>query len=134
MTGGLNNPMNVRATSILWDGETTKAGDAFESFDTLEHGVRAGMKCLLAAIHKHGCTTMGQVVNRYAPASDGNQPARYTAFLEAGLGLKHGACIADKVTDPTFVEKWAALVARFETGRVIAMDVLVAAARDVLGL
>jgi chromosome condensin MukBEF complex kleisin-like MukF subunit len=83
---GRNDPMNVRRTTIAWRGEVPGSGP-FEDFDTLENGVRAGMRCTLAAYREHGCNTVLAYISRYAPAADHNNTFDYAVFVADFLGV-----------------------------------------------
>ena len=75
MTRGLrnNNPLNIRSTGVhgnQWRGKVADAG-GFVRFDTVEHGIRASVK-VLKTYRRKGLTTITGIINRFAPAGDGN--------------------------------------------------------------
>lgn len=89
--GGINNPGNIRNTAIKWGGEVTQPGEAFESFDTLENGIRAMYKNLLAYKSKYGIDTITAIINRWAPNSDGNNESAYVSAIVKYTGLNANA-------------------------------------------
>lgn len=81
-----NNPGNLRASdSNQWLGKTTQPGDAFESFDTMEHGIRA-RALTYSAYLREGANTITQIAARSGPASDGNDIASQIAAYRQALG------------------------------------------------
>ncbi|MFO5485522.1 hypothetical protein, partial [Klebsiella pneumoniae] len=74
-----NNPGNIEAGSNSWDGQAGSDG-RFAKFVTPEHGIRALGKNLLS-YHRQGYDTVSEIVNRWAPASDGNNTEAYIAAL-----------------------------------------------------
>ena len=85
--GGKNNPGNIRNTSIKWGGEITQPGDVFESFDTIENGVRAMYLNLLACRNIHGDRTIRQIICRWAPPTDKNNTEGYISFVSKRTGI-----------------------------------------------
>lgn len=74
-----NNPGNIEAGSNSWDGQAGSDG-RFAKFVTPEHGIRALGKNLLS-YQQQGYDTVSEIVNRWAPASDGNNTEAYIAAL-----------------------------------------------------
>ncbi|HDK6244610.1 TPA: hypothetical protein MXD78_003304 [Klebsiella quasipneumoniae] len=74
-----NNPGNIEAGSNSWDGQAGSDG-RFAKFVTPEHGIRALGKNLLS-YQREGYDTVSEIVNRWAPASDGNNTEAYIAAL-----------------------------------------------------
>lgn len=61
------NPFNIKKSSNNWLGKVISDKDpTFEVFDTLEHGLRAGIKLLVNYI-KHGYDTPSKIISRFAP-------------------------------------------------------------------
>ncbi|MBA6160577.1 hypothetical protein HGK53_16135 [Klebsiella variicola] len=75
----INNPGNIEAGSNSWDGQAGSDG-RFAKFVTPEHGIRALGKNLLS-YQRQGYDTVSEIVNRWAPASDGNNTEAYIAAL-----------------------------------------------------
>lgn len=85
----LNNPFNIEKTDIHWLGKCYLSADpTFEQFDTMEHGLRAGFKDLLAAFNEHKRTTIKTIVTAYAPPEENDTDAycaavcKYTGYGE----------------------------------------------------
>ncbi|HHB7461288.1 TPA: hypothetical protein ACN7LN_001294 [Klebsiella pneumoniae] len=74
-----NNPGNIEAGSNSWDGQAGSDG-RFAKFVTPEHGILALGKNLLS-YQRQGYDTVSEIVNRWAPASDGNNTEAYIAAL-----------------------------------------------------
>ena len=83
-----NNPFNIKKSSSSWLGKLSSSrwpgqvkGDdnVFESFDTLEHGTRAGLKLLFNYVKK-GYNTPRKIINRFAPSSE-NDTKSYLRFV-----------------------------------------------------
>ncbi len=81
-----NNPGNIEAGKNTWDGQTGSDG-RFAKFVTPEHGIRALGKNLMS-YGSQGYDTVNEIVNRWAPASDGNNTAAYVKALCSELGVK----------------------------------------------
>lgn len=73
-----NNPLNIRLSSNKWQGEVVPSGDkSFCQFKTMAYGFRAAMVNIRSYITKHNCNTLQEIINRWAPWSDGNNPVGY---------------------------------------------------------
>ena len=73
MSRGLrnNNPGNIRRGNFRYKGEKAKSSDAeFRQFESMEWGSRAMFMLLHTYELKHGCRTIRQMINRYAPPSE----------------------------------------------------------------
>ena len=70
----------------------------FEQFEDFVFGTRAMIKLLSGYIDK-GFNTVLKIVNRYAPASDGNAPLVYAEMIadRVGVGVNE-VLTADKAT------------------------------------
>lgn len=75
-----NNPGNLR-TGEPWRGKIGSDSAGFVRFRDYQHGIRAALKVLQTYYNKHGLRTWEQVANRWAPYSDGNNPAKYAQLL-----------------------------------------------------
>ena len=70
MSRGLrnNNLGNIRLGSFRYKGEKAESSDtAFRQFESIEWGYRAMFVLLHTYAKKHGCCTLRQMINRYAP-------------------------------------------------------------------
>ncbi len=74
-----NNPLNIRINNYNnWKGEIKPSTDgSFCQFQTMAYGFRAAMVTIRTYIRKHNCKTIQEIINRWAPWSDGNNPTNY---------------------------------------------------------
>lgn len=89
MTRGLflNNPMNIRISPEPWRGKVKPSrDDEFETFDSPENGIRAGVKIILTYRYKYGLDTIRSIINRWAPPSENNTSA-YIDDVSDRVGL-----------------------------------------------
>ena len=71
-----NNPLNLRKTSIGWRGKKLEGTDPdFEQFDNMYNGIRAALVNIRTMVRVHGCTTVEDVIRRWAPASENDTEA-----------------------------------------------------------
>ena len=67
------NPGNIRHSKVRYRDEVTPSRDAeFREFRTIEAGYRAMFVLLHTYRLKHGCTTLREMISRYAPPSENN--------------------------------------------------------------
>lgn len=79
-----NNPCNLRnVPGTVWHGQIGIDDSGFCIFDTPENGIRAGAKTLIAYQAKHGLTTIGQMINRWAPPVENDTDAYVIAVCKA---------------------------------------------------
>lgn len=102
-----NNPLNIRKGNN-WKGERHPQTDkAFEEFQTMEMGIRAGFKLLKNYITGYGgktqpINTITKIVRRWAPPTE-NATQRYIDFVCKDAGIMPMQII--KFTDrPTMVK------------------------------
>ncbi|NML43509.1 hypothetical protein HHL11_07100 [Ramlibacter sp. G-1-2-2] len=78
-----NNPGNLRS----WPGAGSAGG--FATFATPQAGLSAMGKNLMAYQDKYGINTLGGVINRWAPAGDGNNVPAYLSDVsrQTGFGI-----------------------------------------------
>lgn len=82
-----NNPLNIRySASNNWQGKGGDNGSGFEQFDTPDHGFRAGIKLMRNHINA-GNNTLSSLINKWAPASDNNNPAQYAQSVSQQTGI-----------------------------------------------
>ncbi|HDS5448912.1 hypothetical protein [Klebsiella pneumoniae] len=109
-----NNPGNIEAGSNPWEGQTGSDG-RFATFATPEHGIRALGKNLLS-YQRQGYDTVSEIVNRWAPASDGNNTDAYIKALCSALGV--GANDPLDVSNPKTLAALCAGIVKHENGSV----------------
>lgn len=74
------NPGNIRCGSA-WKG-LIGSEKGFCRFDSMAFGVRALLVVLRTYHYKYRLDTIRSIVNRFAPASDGNDTGAYIRFVE----------------------------------------------------
>lgn len=73
MSRGLrnNNPGNIRRGGFRYKGEKATSEDAeFRQFESMEWGYRAMFVLLYTYAVKYDCSTLRQMIERYAPPSE----------------------------------------------------------------
>lgn len=81
-----NNPFNIRKSNSRWLGKIKGVDNEFETFDTLEHGYRAGLKLLLTYYKKYKLHSYGAILNRFAPSIENNLD-KYKSYLFINTGV-----------------------------------------------
>ncbi|EMF8324617.1 bacteriophage protein [Serratia marcescens] len=127
-----NNPGNIEASDKNpWEGQTGSDG-RFAKFETPEHGIRALGKNLLS-YQRQGYDTVAEIVNRWAPPSDGNKHNdNYIKALCDALGV--GADDQIDVSNPRTLAALCAGISRQETGAKIPDEQIGAGVSAALGL
>lgn len=83
-----NNPLNIRISSTKWLGKVSPNSDgAFEQFSEIKYGYRAAIKTLRTYYYTHGLRTLRQIINRWAPKEDGNNPTSYANRVAQSAGI-----------------------------------------------
>jgi hypothetical protein len=82
-----NNPGNLKASGDQWWGMTGVDPDGFVQFDSPENGQRAAGINLANQAKLHGINTLGGLIGKYAPASDGNDETSYVAAVSRATGI-----------------------------------------------
>ena len=112
-----NNPGNIRNSDATdWKGEApamAKRDNTFEEFTDMAHGYRALIKLLQNYRHKHGCKTIADFINRWAPRSENNTSGYITRVCkEMEVPTTFVPDVADKGTMCAF----AAAISQVENG------------------
>lgn len=84
-----NNPGNIKRAANNWVGKVPYAQSSdsvFEQFSYYVYGVRAMIKLLQNYI-AGGNNNIARIINRWAPASDNNNPQAYIAHVVGKTGL-----------------------------------------------
>lgn len=112
-----NNPGNIRKPKNAggnWMGLARMQSDpAFLQFATMTYGCRALIKTLQTYTHKHGLSTVEQIINRWAPPVENNTSA-YVKHVAKALGVAPDEAI--DVKDPQTYITLAKAIARHENG------------------
>lgn len=82
-----NNPLNIRQSQNAWLGKVKGVDKSFETFDNMEHGIRAAFIILRTYIRKHGCRYVSDLIQRFAPANENDTEA----YIERVLKLSNTA-------------------------------------------
>ena len=94
-----NNPANIRVVpNQKWLGSMpvgTRGETAFVVFTNSEYGIRALLKILITYMSKRGCKTTRSIIERYAPASDGNNTSRYYDMVKSISVSEHGTLLPE---------------------------------------
>lgn len=85
-----NNPLNIRRSPETWRGKVYIGNDdpEFEQFDNMAYGYRAALATMRTYIKNYGLNTPFLIINRWAPAEDGNNPVAYTQRVCKETGLQ----------------------------------------------
>ena len=82
-----NNPLNIRHGKSLWVGMREKQTDkSFVQFTERVYGYRAAFVLLRNYITK-GRDTIGKIIAKWAPSSDGNNTQAYIDFVSRTTGI-----------------------------------------------
>ena len=89
----LNNPGNIRISSINWDGEIKPSSDPdFCQFGSPEKGIRAAAKLFLTYFREYKLNTIQGLINRWAPPTE-NNTSSYVAQVTLVVGVQSGVPI-----------------------------------------
>jgi len=84
------NPFNLRegpGGGDEWVGERTTDDDpAFEEFTDMDYGVRAGARTLKTYQRKYGCSTVTDIITRFAPPHE-NDTEAYIWHVAGRMGV-----------------------------------------------
>lgn len=104
-----NNPGNLRS----WAGAGSNGG--FATFPTASDGLTAAAKNLLGYQDKYGINTISGIVNRWAPASDGNNVSSYIGDVSKRTGF--GAADRLDMHDPKVLTPLLSSIVSHENGQ-----------------
>lgn len=97
-----NNPANIRVVpNQKWLGSMpvgTRGETSFVVFTNPEYGIRALLKILITYMTKRGCTTLRSIIDRYAPAADGNNTSRYYDMVRSIALTEHQTLLPEEWT------------------------------------
>jgi hypothetical protein len=110
-----NNPGNLRLSNPPQSGASQGTG-GFASFDTPADGYAALVNDVTLKVTNNPSDTLLDLISKYAPASDGNDPDSYAQTVATGLG--NGVTMETPLSqiDPT---KLAAQIASVESGTTV---------------
>lgn len=109
-----NNPLNIRKNSTKWQGLAEEQKDkSFFTFIAPEWGYRAALRTLQTYTRSHGCASLREWINRWAPPCE-NPTDNYLKFVCDKTGMPADCCprISNKVVMCNIV----AAMSHFENG------------------
>ena len=121
-----NNPLNIRKGNN-WKGERHPQKDkAFEEFQTMQMGIRAGFILIRNYISGYGgkskpFDTIEKVVRRWAPPSE-NATQKYIDFVAKDSGIDPRATLSFK--DKTAMVKIVNAMIFVECGQRVDLDII----------
>ena len=82
-----DNPLNIRHGKSQWVGMREKQTDkAFVQFTERKYGYRAAFVLMRGYITK-GKDTIGKIIAKWAPSSDGNNTQSYINYVSRSTGI-----------------------------------------------
>lgn len=110
-----NNPGNLEKTGTPWQGQILPGQDErFCQFESMVMGCRALIKTLVTYHTKHHCTSVRQIITRWAPPTE-NNTAAYMKHVASAIGKDIDETIPFDL-DPTYYLAIAKVIARHENG------------------
>ena len=116
MSRGLsnNNPGNIRRSRVRYKGECATSTDPeFRQFESIEWGYRAIFMLLYTYHLRHGCRTLRQMIDRYAPPTE-NPTSNYLRFVSERSGV--GPDYVIDVTSRALMVDIVCAISQFENG------------------
>lgn len=112
-----NNPFNIRyVKNTHWRGQI-EPKNGFCQFDNLYHGVRAWMYLMCVSYLRHDRDmTLSQMIERYAPASDGNNTFSYQCQVYRYLRCAPNTPLRDIVANDKLLIRLGHIMSIVETG------------------
>jgi len=80
-----NNPLNIRHSLDVFQGEIKGKDKSFKTFSSMPYGYRAAF-VTLATYNRRGWNTVEKIVSHWAPPSE-NDTERYIANVEKWSGI-----------------------------------------------
>lgn len=110
-----NNPLNIEAGNYTKAQEGFVGSDGrFAKFENMDQGFAAAENLLGTYHSKHGINTISGVINRWAPAGDGNPVSAYAGKVAQELGVDPNQPI--DLANPVVRARVASSMAKFENG------------------
>ena len=109
------NPLNIRATESEWIGQVGK-NKGFVKFKTFVHGYRAAFRIMNVYNKNYNLTSVGRIIQRWAPESENNTCAYIKRVCElTGLDPYTRIVVSDQ-DSTTDVCNFVRAMASVETG------------------
>lgn len=113
-----NNPLNIEAGGYTKSQDGFQGSDGrFAKFENMDQGFAAAENLLGTYHTKHGINTVAGVINRWAPASDGNPVSAYAKSVADDLGVDASHPI--DLANPVVRARVASSMAKFENGTAV---------------
>ena len=117
-----DNPLNIRHGKSQWVGMREKQTDkAFVQFCERKYGYRAAFVLLRNYIRK-GVNTIGKIIARWAPSSDGNNTRAYIDFVSRTSGIDASRTI--KFEDKDDLVEIVRSMAQVESGIIESKEII----------
>lgn len=105
-----NNPFNLRKSANKWQGKIKGTDPSFETFDSVENGIRAGMIDIINDISLKNQNTLKSLFATFAPEHE-NDTAAYIKHVSAVTGRGADDVLnPNKQIDANFLYKLAAAI------------------------
>lgn len=114
-----NNPCNLIKTNINWLGKIEGKDRVFETFKSMEYGIRAAAIDIHGDITKKKKNTIRKVINEFAPPNENNTD-NYINFVAKKLGWGEDEEI--KGTEKEIIQLIKAIIT-IENGKIWALVV-----------
>lgn len=117
-----NNPMNLKwAQSQGVPSDTPgNPGAGFGVYPSVEAGVSSGLRQFLTYQDRYGARTIRQMIERWAPRSDGNDTESYIQRVARHMGMSPDD--VPNLRDPQVAQRWVEAISREEVGRAPSRD------------
>lgn len=109
-----NNPGNIRATDIPWEGKGTPQ-NGFETFATPQAGANAQFKNFASYVQANPNITVAQAIAKWSPPNENNTNGVIRSISEA-TGINPGMPLAEVLKDPAMAAQLLDAQARLEKG------------------
>lgn len=118
-----NNPLNIRKSSDVFQGEKSSCDNQFKQFKTMAYGYRAAFKIVMNYYRIYSLKTIRQIIGRWAPENENNTSA-YVSLVSSYSGIP-----ADNLIDINNKDQMIKIVAgmsKVENGREAVMSDVIA--------
>ena len=89
-----NNPFNLVKTAIKWQGKVKGTDSRFETFATIQEGIRAGVIDIMGDIGAKKLNTIDKLINVFAPPFE-NDTTSYINYVSSVTGKKPNDTLTD---------------------------------------
>jgi len=111
-----NNPFNLVKTAIKWQGKTAGTDSRFETFESVEYGIRAGIIDIIGDIGNKGQDTIKKLITVFAPPHE-NDTTAYIRYVEGVTGVnQNDSLIKNGKVDQVLLGKLITAIINKENG------------------